>query len=102
MGVVADKGVASDPPVDTVADPGFPRGGGANPQGGGTNLLFGCKFPENCMKMKDFGPRGAGHASLAPPLDPPMGQSSILHKKYLTEISLFDLRTCSLNVPSVR
>ena len=28
-------------------------------------------FPENCMKMKEFGPLG-GHASLAPPLDPPM------------------------------
>ena len=25
----------------TVADPGFPRGGGANPKGEGTNLLFG-------------------------------------------------------------
>ena len=42
---------------DSVADPGFPRGGGANPQGWGTNLLFGQKFPENCMKMKEFGPR---------------------------------------------
>ena len=42
----------------SVADPGFPRGGGANPQGGGTNLLFGKKFPENCMKMKEFGPGG--------------------------------------------
>ena len=48
----------------TVADPGFPRGGGAN-------LLFGHNCPENCMKMKEFGPRGGG-ASLAPPLDLPM------------------------------
>ena len=36
----------------TVADPRFPRGGGANPQGRGANLLFGQKFSENCMKMK--------------------------------------------------
>ena len=50
-----------------MADPGFPRGGGANLQGGGTHLLFGQKFPENCMKMKEFGPRG-GHVSLASPL----------------------------------
>ena len=49
-----------------VADPGFPRGGGANPQGGGASLLFGQHFPKNCMKMKEFGPRG-GCASLAPP-----------------------------------
>ena len=40
----------------TVADLGFPRGGGANPQNGGTNLLFGQTFPENCMKMKEFAP----------------------------------------------
>ena len=40
-----------------VADPRFPRGGGANLQGGGANLLFGQKFPENCMNMKEFGPR---------------------------------------------
>ena len=50
----------------------FPEEGGANPQGGGANVLFGQKIPENCMKMKEFGPRGGG-ASLAPPsLDPPM------------------------------
>ena len=41
-----------------VADPGFPRGGGANPQGGGASLLFGQKFPKNSMKMKEFEPRG--------------------------------------------
>ena len=29
-----------------VADPGFPRGGGANPKGGGANLLFGQFFPK--------------------------------------------------------
>ena len=41
-----------------VADPGFPREGGANPQGGGANLLFGQKFPENCMKWKNLDPEG--------------------------------------------
>ena len=29
-------------------------------------------FAGNCMKMKEFGPPGRWHASLAPPLDPPM------------------------------
>ena len=50
----------------SVADPGFPRGGGANPQSGGANLLLGQKFPENCMKMKEFGPRGGVRVPCAP------------------------------------
>ena len=49
-----------------VADPGFPRGKGANSSGGGgrqhTILI---NFPKNCMKLKEFGPGGRG-ASLAP------------------------------------
>ena len=50
-----------------VADPGFPRGGGTNPHGGGANLLFGPKYPENCMKMKEFGPRAGGARPWRPP-----------------------------------
>ena len=38
---------------------------GANPKGWGANLLFGKIFLENCMKMKEIGPRGGGGASLA-------------------------------------
>ena len=53
----------------SVADPGIPRGGGANSPGGGgrqhTNLS---NFPKNCMKLKEFGPPGGGRASPAPPL----------------------------------
>ena len=51
----------------------FPEEGSPNSRWG-CHLLFGQKFPENCMKMKEFGPRGA---SLAPPLDPPMDILSI-------------------------
>ena len=48
----------------TVADPGFPREGGANPKGGRQPII--CRiFPENCMKMKKFW-AGGGRASLAP------------------------------------
>ena len=54
-----------------VADPGFPRGGGANPKGGGANLKFGQFFPKTAWKWRNFGPEG-GRASLAPPLDPPL------------------------------
>ena len=49
-----------------MADPGFPREGGANSYGGGANLLFGQKFPEICMKMKEFGPRGGARVPGAP------------------------------------
>ena len=56
---------------NAVTDPEFPRGGGANPQGRGANLLFDQKCPENCMKMKEFGP-GGGCRSLVSPLDPSM------------------------------
>ena len=37
----------------TVADPGFPKGGGANPKEGRQPILWPI-FPENCMKMKKF------------------------------------------------
>ena len=40
-----------------VADPGFPRRGGANPRVPGKNLLFGKIFAENGMKMKEIGQR---------------------------------------------
>ena len=46
----------------------FPRGGAPTPK---IAIIFHI-FAENCMKMKEFGPQGR-RASLAPPLDPPMG-----------------------------
>ena len=51
----------------SVADPGFPRGGGANPKGGGRQPIISPIFPENCMKMKKFWARG-GREGRAPPL----------------------------------
>ena len=38
----------------SVADPGFPWGGGTNPPGGEHTILL--NFPKNCMKSKEFGP----------------------------------------------
>ena len=58
--------------IPTVADPGFPRGVGANSQGGRQPLILSI-FAENCMKMKKFWlPGGGGGASPAPPLDQPL------------------------------
>ena len=38
----------------TVADTGFPRGGGASPPEGRQPTIL-SKFPPNCMKLKEFG-----------------------------------------------
>ena len=55
----------------------FPDGrGGGNFQGGDENLLFGQIFPENCMKLKEFGPEGVARVPDAP-LDPPLYRSQI-------------------------
>ena len=47
-----------------VADAGFPRKGDNQRLEGGSKLLFGIMFAENCMKMKKR--TDGGHASLAP------------------------------------
>ena len=53
-------------PAGSVADPGFPRGGGTNPKGGQHTILP--NFPKNCIKLKEFGLGGRiNHA----PFDPP-------------------------------
>ena len=51
-----------------VADPEFPRGGGAEPPGGWRQHTVLLKFPKNCMKLKEFEPggRGVGDGGLAP------------------------------------
>ena len=54
----------------------FPEGG-ANPQSGCANLLFRKFFAENCMKMKEFGPRGGAHVPGAP-LDPQIQPITLL------------------------
>ena len=41
-----------------MADPGFPRGGGANSPGGGHQHAILPNFPKNCMNLKEFGPPG--------------------------------------------
>ena len=45
----------------------FPEEGVPTPRGEPTYDF--AKFPQNCMKLKEFGP-GGERASLAPPLDP--------------------------------
>ena len=42
----------------TVADPGFPRGGGANSPGGCTNIRFCWNFPKTAWNWKNLDPRG--------------------------------------------
>ena len=47
----------------------FPEEGAPTPQGGRQHTIL-SNFPKNCMKLKEFGPRGGGggRASPAPPL----------------------------------
>ena len=54
-----------------MTDPGFPRGEGANPKGGGRQPIIWPIFPENCMKIKKFWAGGA-RVARAPPLDLPL------------------------------
>ena len=46
----------------SVADPGFPRGGGANSPGGGANIRFCQIFPKTAWNWKNLDPQG-GRAS---------------------------------------
>ena len=50
-----------------MADPGFPRGGGANSKGGCEKLLFSQFFPQNSIKLKEFGPRRRAPLAAPPP-----------------------------------
>ena len=40
---------------------------GHQPSGGGANIRFYPNFPQNRMKLKEFGPQGRWRSSLAPP-----------------------------------
>ena len=48
---------------NSVADPGFSPGGAPTPK---IAIIFHI-FAENCMKMKEFGPRGGGARPWRPP-----------------------------------
>ena len=79
----------------------FPDGG-TYPQGGGANLLFGKIFLENCMKMKEIGPRGGGGALPWHPLRPANGMILALHNTITVNFAspnfnVVDNLTCTLN-----
>ena len=59
ISVVANFQVSKEKPV---VDPGFPRNGGANSPGRERQHTVLPNFPQNCMKLKEFGPL----------LDPPL------------------------------
>ena len=52
----------------TVADPGFPRRGGGTLRGGRQHTIF-SNFPQNCIKLKEFGPPVGMRDAC--PIDPP-------------------------------
>ena len=71
--VVERMFLSEDPMGCSVADPGFPVGGGADPLGGGrrppTHTLFG---KNECENKRNGSCWGGGGAPAASPLDPPM------------------------------
>ena len=62
-GGFVNSAVNSSMAVLAVADPGFSRGGAPTLK----EAIIWPLFPQNCMKLKEFGPPGGGRASLAPP-----------------------------------
>ena len=70
----------------SVADPGFPRGGGANSLGGRQHTIL-PHFPKNCMKLKEFGPPGGARPS-RPPLDPPLSMDTKVDSPTLYTLGL--------------
>ena len=91
-----------------VADPGFPRGGGANSPRGAANIRFCQKFPKTAWNWKNFGPRGGGASKIllcrsATDFFPGTKQIIRLKFFFLWEIQFVNdasgLRAC-LHVPS--
>ena len=58
--------------MNTVADPGFPVGGGVDLVGGGVDSRGGYVSKILYVKTKELGPLGGGARRARPPLDPPM------------------------------
>ena len=56
----------------SVADPGFPRGGGAKPRGGAPTYYL-ANFSQKLHENEEIsGQRGEGARDARPPLDPPL------------------------------
>ena len=66
--------------LQAVADPGFPRGGGANSPGGGAPTYDFAKISQKPHEIERiWTPRG-GARPLRPPLDPPLTSAAETNK----------------------
>ena len=77
-----------------MADPGFPRGGGANSPGGGRQHTILPCFPKNCMKLKEFGPPGGGARPKFYYVDPPLCMIKGENLKHALSEELIFLPNC--------
>ena len=75
-----------------MADPRFPRGGGANSPGGGLQHTIFPYFPKNRMKLKEIGLRGRG---ARPPLD--LTLDLLVIPKHIFSLILFQIS----NIPFI-
>ena len=82
--------------MSPVADPGFPRGGGANALGGGgSQHTILPNFPKNCMKLKEFGPPGGARPKFYY-VDPPLES---VEEKIKNQWIPWSLQFCQKNKP---
>ena len=71
-----------------MADPGFPRGGGAKPRGGAPSYYL-ANFPRKLHENEEISGRGA--RGTRPPLDPPLTINTVQ-----TSLFVF-VRRCKVN-----
>ena len=55
-----------------MADPGFPRGGGTNPKGGGAPTYYLANFSRKLHENEEILDQRGGARPSRPPLDPPL------------------------------
>ena len=65
-------------------------GWGRQPSGGCHPTIL-PNFPNNCMKLKGFGPPGGGSRPLRPPLDPPLHLENLVTNDVI--LGIFSKRT---------
>ena len=68
----------------------FPEVGAPTPQGGRQHTIL-PKFPKNCMKLKEFGPRGGARPKFYY-VDPPLVYDIIVYYVQVYYVIMYDVK----------